>query len=268
MSVELSLDNGTRHVFAQGEIIIGCAANCNFIVPPIDGIHDQHAVIRRIANRWLIESCGPWTLTLGQTATDTRHWIHPGDQIDLALRGPTLHFRAAPPQLLAADRDAYLQRQPQPTVPHSPPPRERQNRPQRPSESPAPQPPLLNWAFQPDGSATQTLPENSQSESTSIPVDTADATSDFNLPGPTTPGPRTTTRRRRRSPGIGGVMAEMLKTVLGALVGIVCAYVVMCHFLPNSALLKAIAPQLPPNLQPEMIRGDEIPASPKGDPTD
>ncbi|QDS90499.1 hypothetical protein EC9_47080 [Rosistilla ulvae] len=256
MAVELSLDNGQRQVFSQNEITIGCASRCDFVVPPLDGIYDTHAVIRRVANRWLIESSGPWQLFPAEAHPDTRHWLVAETAIDLATRGPTLHFRIDPTAVVAADRQPIsaaqppkptpLQAPPQPIATSQPVPVRPSQRPKSPAEfddHAAPHPDQHGRPFNDPAEGSRS------GHASAIPrLGRAD------------------TLRRRRSLGFMGFVAEAIKVVLGAAVGLSCSYYIMCRFLPDSALLQIIAAELPANLQPEVIRGEQIGGEQNSDP--
>ncbi|WP_417744626.1 hypothetical protein [Rosistilla oblonga] len=258
MAVELSLDNGQRQVFAKNEVTVGCASRCDFVIPPLDGIYDTHAVIRRVANRWMIESSGPWQLFPAETPPDTRHWIESATAIDLAQRGPTLHFRIDPTAAVAAQPQpisAVQSSQPSPLQPPTQPIANSQPAPMRPSQRPT----------RPAEFDDQPPPRpNHQARSTGDPNEGA-------RPVPAVASQqlgRASTLRRRQSPGFMSFVAEATKVVLGAAVGLSCSYYIMCRFLPDSPLLKIIASELPANLQPEVIRGEETGGDQNSDPSD
>lgn len=239
MPVELTLDNGKRQQFVAPTITVGCANDCDFVVPAIDGIHDTHGLLRRVANRWMIESCGDWSLHVGQTAPDTRHWIESGSQIDLTPRGPTLHFCIVPEFQQAAQQRRVIEQPLQKSTQH------------------AVQHEVPHTTLPREPAAARTIPVRpSQRYSEPTP-----AAAEISTPAdqPAVPQRRSTgtARRRRREAGILRIAMEITKVVLGAMVGIVCSYYLMCHFLPESMLLKSIAAELPASLQPEVIRGEK-----------
>ena len=220
MTITLSLDDGTQQSFTKNEISVGCGSDCDFTLPAIDGIRDHHAIIRRIADRYLIESCGEWLFHTMEHSDDRRLWIHSGDLINLASRGPTLRveFHADP--------------QPKPAAL-----------------------PVNEDVIAPKVSLRVPIP----SKPAALPVE-ENIRSDVAFdPQPTTvdhpPSQRTSQRLRRKHPSELVCFAiEAAKLAAGSILGIVLSYYIMCRFIPDSALLKEIAKHLPASLQPEAIR--------------
>ncbi|MEZ6087406.1 MAG: hypothetical protein R3C05_05130 [Pirellulaceae bacterium] len=238
MTITLSLDDGTRQSFNRNEVRIGTGTDCDFAVPAIEGIRTQHAIIRRIAGRYLIESCGEWMLSKWQHSSDTRLWIQSGDLIDLASRGPTLrvdidaavdHPQAAPAAFPASTTATVATTEKSSFVPL------------RPATSPSPKPPIV--------------------KATPAKIDRADepqaepARPDARIRENGNEKISRRLRRRRRSQTLFFVV-ETVKLIAGGIVGIGLSYYIICHFVPDSVLLKIIAKELPASLQPEVIRGD------------
>jgi hypothetical protein len=56
-------------------------------------IKPRHAVIRRVAGRWLVEARECDFLQVGQSEPARVHWLNPGDVIHLAENGPDITFQ-------------------------------------------------------------------------------------------------------------------------------------------------------------------------------
>ena len=222
MAIQLELDNGTLQTFTCAEVSIGSSAMCDFEIPPAFGIQRQHARIRRVSSRWLLESLGDWLLHVGQADPSHRHWLESGDQINLTERGPILHFVITPevlPTTALPLKETFKSevRQANHRAAVSPPPTTscEQHR----SHSAEPE-------RAPSDSKHSRRPQQPQRHRSFSP----------------------------RSPSVVGLALAIIKPILGALLGISFAYIIVCRYLPESALLHHIAPHLPQSLQPESFR--------------
>ncbi len=84
--------------------VIGRDRFCAIAFPDDERLCGQHATIKRVAGRWMIESQGDHLLTAGKAPPARVHWLQPGDSIGLTENGPKLVFEpaesAATPQRL------------------------------------------------------------------------------------------------------------------------------------------------------------------------
>ncbi len=55
----------------------------------------RHAVIRRVAGRWLVEVREAESIQVGSAAPARLHWLNPGDVIRLVDGGPEITFQPA-----------------------------------------------------------------------------------------------------------------------------------------------------------------------------
>ncbi|TWU05277.1 hypothetical protein CA54_59650 [Symmachiella macrocystis] len=77
--------------------VIGRDRFCAIAFPDDERLCGQHATIKRVAGRWMIESQGDHLLTAGNAPSARVHWLQPGDSIGLTETGPKLVFEPAEP---------------------------------------------------------------------------------------------------------------------------------------------------------------------------
>ncbi|QDU44834.1 hypothetical protein Mal52_33200 [Symmachiella dynata] len=77
--------------------VIGRDRFCAIAFPDDERLCGQHATIKRVAGRWMIESQGDHLLTAGNAAPARVHWLQPGESIGLTETGPKLVFEPAQP---------------------------------------------------------------------------------------------------------------------------------------------------------------------------
>lgn len=93
---------------------IGRDRFCAIAFPDDERLCGQHATIKRVAGRWMVESQGDHLLTAGKAPPARVHWLQPGDTIGLTENGPKLVFEpavsatpsVAPPVPAVANRNA------------------------------------------------------------------------------------------------------------------------------------------------------------------
>ena len=87
MSLTILSPAGRRLTFDGKAILIGREAGCDLRLPdgPDDNpsVRPQHARVRKVANRWMLESAGEWLVQAGSSPPGKTCWLHPGDVIRL-----------------------------------------------------------------------------------------------------------------------------------------------------------------------------------------
>lgn len=78
--------------FAGEEIAIGRDAAAPLSLAGDQRVQPKHAVLRRVATRWLIEAADGVTIRVGDGRPTKVAWLNPGDVIHLSESGPTLTF--------------------------------------------------------------------------------------------------------------------------------------------------------------------------------
>ena len=80
MSITLQLPSGDIVSADRPQAVIGSDPTCDVVVV---GLQPQHATIRKIANRWMVESCGDWQIRVGDDAPGRKCWIEAGSPIHM-----------------------------------------------------------------------------------------------------------------------------------------------------------------------------------------
>lgn len=96
MSIRLELDGQTVVEFEEENILLGSDPGCTIPFPAGNGLAPKHAVIRKIAGRWIVEVRGGDSIQIGDQPPSRMHWLNPGDVIRLTESGPFIQFE--PPQ--------------------------------------------------------------------------------------------------------------------------------------------------------------------------
>lgn len=94
MPIQLSIA-GQRREFAGDAVSIGADAANDVSFADDDRLQRHHAVIRRVAARWLIEGGDGTLIQLGDAPAGRMHWLSAGDVIHLTPAGPEIIFVAA-----------------------------------------------------------------------------------------------------------------------------------------------------------------------------
>src|SRR5689334_18330518 len=95
MPIVIQLPSGERREIRHDPITIGRGPNCHVSLPGEGRLKDEHARLRRIAGRWLVESLGDWPIQAGNGTPSRLSWLNVGDVIRLAQGGPELIFEPA-----------------------------------------------------------------------------------------------------------------------------------------------------------------------------
>jgi len=148
MAITVMLPSGQRVSTDADTMLIGRDSRCQLSMANEGGLQPQHAKIRRIANRWIIESLGDWLIQVGTAPPGRKDWIKPGDTIMLSEHGPRIVFEPAATTVPTSPVPSPIPDEPPPLPWDSPAPSVSEP-PQIPSP-PSEEPPPLPW----DGSAS------------------------------------------------------------------------------------------------------------------
>ncbi|MDB5346796.1 MAG: hypothetical protein JWP89_5173 [Schlesneria sp.] len=96
MSIRLEIDGQAVVEFEEENILLGSDPACTVPFLPATGLAPKHAVIRKIAGRWIVEVRGGDSIQVGDAEPTRMHWLNPGDIIRLTDAGPSVQFE--PPQ--------------------------------------------------------------------------------------------------------------------------------------------------------------------------
>src|SRR6516164_8545548 len=84
---------GGNEVRAGKDLVtIGSDPGSVIAFPKDARVHPQHAVIRQVAGRWLVESQGEGLIRVGNGVPTKMGWLNRGDSIKLSDDGPELVF--------------------------------------------------------------------------------------------------------------------------------------------------------------------------------
>lgn len=92
MSVTVQISGGKHVRVSANTVKIGRASACALSFPNEGHLDPEHAVLRRVANRWLIESRSGPVIQVGQSQLGRMHWLKPGDVVKLTPDGPEFTF--------------------------------------------------------------------------------------------------------------------------------------------------------------------------------
>jgi hypothetical protein len=95
MSITIRLPSGERREIIQERILIGRGARCPICLPEAGHLQEEHARLRKIADRWIVESRGDWLIRVGDAPPTKYGWLKTGDVIRLSQVGPDLVFEPA-----------------------------------------------------------------------------------------------------------------------------------------------------------------------------
>ncbi len=117
MSIRLEIDGDSVVEFDDETITLGSDPGCTVPFPSRAGLALKHAVIRRIAGRWIVEVREADSIQVGDAAPTRMHWLNRGDVIRLTGAGPVVKFepdraptRTALPRCSAAPRSDVVAR--------------------------------------------------------------------------------------------------------------------------------------------------------------
>ena len=77
---------------SRDRILIGRSSHCPICIPDAAQLQEEHACLRRIADRWIVESLGDWLIRVGNQAPAKFAWLKTADVIRLSQDGPELDF--------------------------------------------------------------------------------------------------------------------------------------------------------------------------------
>jgi pSer/pThr/pTyr-binding forkhead associated (FHA) protein len=62
MAITVELSSGQRIVVESESATVGSDQSCDISLPDVKQLQPRHAQIRKVANKWMIESSGDWLL--------------------------------------------------------------------------------------------------------------------------------------------------------------------------------------------------------------
>lgn len=91
MSISLILPSGERKTSTADTISIGSAPSCQICISD-PGVRLKHAIIRKVAGKWMIEAEEGILLKVGDEEPARKSWLSEDCTIRLANEGPTVTF--------------------------------------------------------------------------------------------------------------------------------------------------------------------------------
>jgi hypothetical protein len=104
MAFTIETPTGIRIRVDMDAALIGRDQSCQVAMPDEAGLQAIHAKIRRVADRWLIESLGEWQIQVGSAPPGRMSWLQSGDGIRLGEGGPEVVFWTDQPTQHASER--------------------------------------------------------------------------------------------------------------------------------------------------------------------
>ena len=117
MTITIRLPSGERREIDQDSVLIGRGARCAICVPEAGHLQEEHARLRKIADRWMVESRGDWLIRVGNDAPARFGWLKTGDTIRLSKGGPELVFEPAHEDVVLSGLEAPGDGEPEVTTP-------------------------------------------------------------------------------------------------------------------------------------------------------
>jgi hypothetical protein len=93
MSIKLAIALRPLMEVEEENITLGTDPSCTVALPESSGAKPKHAVIRKIAGRWLIEVREAESFLIAGSEPKRLHWLQPGDVIQLTDNSPTITFQ-------------------------------------------------------------------------------------------------------------------------------------------------------------------------------
>lgn len=93
MAVTVETAQGRKILVERPSATVGRDPGCTVAFPDDARLLPQHAVLREVSGRWMIEAKGPQLLQIGDGPPARVHWLNPGDVIRLTPAGPELTFQ-------------------------------------------------------------------------------------------------------------------------------------------------------------------------------
>lgn len=92
MSVTVQTQDGRRIVIDGDSARIGSDELCEISFANDQRVHAQHALIKSLGDRWLVEAVGSASIQVGNSKPSRMGWLKSGDAILLSESGPTVVF--------------------------------------------------------------------------------------------------------------------------------------------------------------------------------
>lgn len=92
MSIRLEIEGRGTVEIAEESIVLGTDPTCAVEIPTGAGVAPKHAVIRKIAGRWIIEVRAGDSIQVGDADPARMYWLNPGDIIRLTDSSPSIVF--------------------------------------------------------------------------------------------------------------------------------------------------------------------------------
>lgn len=93
MSIKLAVAGRPHINLSEENITLGSDPSCAVSFPESSGLMPKHAVIRKIAGRWLIEVREADAIFVGGPDPKRLFWLNPGDTVKLTENGPAITFQ-------------------------------------------------------------------------------------------------------------------------------------------------------------------------------
>lgn len=93
MAISFQDSSGTTVRFDGDIVSIGRDSSCDFSMPHEQRLQPRHAILRKMAGRWLVETAGEWNVQVGSGPAGRKCWVKPNDVIHLTEAGPDLVFQ-------------------------------------------------------------------------------------------------------------------------------------------------------------------------------
>lgn len=95
MSIKLAVAGHPAIDVSDETIALGSDPSCTVCLPESSGAMPKHAVIRKIAGRWLIEVRDGEAIFVGDSEPKRLFWLNSGDVIRLTEEGPAITFKTS-----------------------------------------------------------------------------------------------------------------------------------------------------------------------------
>ena len=92
MSITVQLSSGRAVSVESDSALVGRDPSCDIALPDERELHPRHARIKKVANKWMIESEGDWPIQVGSGVPGRKLWLSSGDTIRLTESGPEIVF--------------------------------------------------------------------------------------------------------------------------------------------------------------------------------
>lgn len=92
MSLRLEIDGRAVIEFEDDTVTLGTDPINTVPLPPCEGLAEKHAVIRKVAGRWMVEVREAEGIRIADSPPTRMHWLSKGDVIRLTENGPEICF--------------------------------------------------------------------------------------------------------------------------------------------------------------------------------